>query len=192
MRPPAAGALEERAVVLRRLEQIGVGYRHGADPLGPRLARHGVGHEPAVAGAGHGDARRRPHERRERVEQRGGLRRLGRRRGGGGGGGAEAEEVRDDDVEAAGEGAHLAPPLPRRHGAKAVDEEERREARLPRRRPVVDGPGLTVAGGGGERDGAGAEAGGEEGAAGDVLHQRDDAEAHGDLRGRDQVIETGL
>jgi hypothetical protein len=183
-RDPAAGALEERPVVLGRLEQVGVGYHHGADPAGSRRARQGVGHEPAVAGAGHGYARAR-REARERVEERGergGLRRLGGRRRGAAGGAAEAEEVRDDDVEAAGQRANLPAPLPGGHGPEAVDEQQRREARLPRGRPVVDGApplpaiaAIVVR----ESDGVGLEAGAEERAARDEVHQREDAEAHG-------------
>lgn len=191
-RDPPAGALEERPVVLGGLEQVGVGYHHGADPAGPRRARQGVGHEPAVAGADHGDARVRP-EARDRLQQRGergGLRRLGGRRRGAaarGRGGAEAQEVRDDDVEVAGQRAHLPAPLPGGHGPEAVDEQQRREARLPRGRPVVDdGARLPAAIAAvvarRESGGVGLEAGADERAARDELHQREDAEAHGGAR----------
>lgn len=81
-------------------------------------------------------------------------------------------------MEAAGERAHLAAPLPGGPGAEAVDEQKRREPRLPRRGPVVHGaarrgPAVGVR----ERGGVRAEAGGEELAAGEVVDERHEAQA---------------
>jgi hypothetical protein len=147
-----AAAAEQGAVVGVGLEQVGAGDHHPLHRAGAQQPRSVVRHEPAVARAGHRHARRpgRHHGRHE-LRHRLGLVGLGDARGRRRGRAAEEEEVRDDEAEPAGQRAHLAPPLPRRRGAEAVEEDEH-GARVgaavgPRREaPAVDRGGAAVEG----------------------------------------------
>lgn len=100
----------------------GAGNDHFLDPPFPQHLGQIVSHQTSIAGSHHVQRlhlqliEKRPH--RLRLKQLAPL-------AGNGGGASEENEVRNVEVEVWGQGFDLSAPLPRGHGPKAVDQNQR-------------------------------------------------------------------